>query len=130
MTKHIPVILALALAVFAFLPAAAPRPAGPVAAAMSGASRSDRATLSRIYTALADKTKEDNGTLITTLSMWRTLHSNTLKLGAAQMKGRYAGLDTAVEKVLADYVPLDDVALQGVVDKVVAGCREVAAQSE
>jgi hypothetical protein len=130
MTKHIPVILALALAVFTFLPSPAPRQGGPVAAAMSNASRSDKAALSRIYTALADKTAEDNGTLITTLSMWRTLHSNTLKLAAAQMKGRYAGLDTAVEKVLADHVPLDDVALKGVVDKVVAGCREVAEQSE
>jgi len=130
MTKHIPVILALALAVFSFLPASAPRQGGPVAAAMANASRSDKATLSRIYTALADKTAEDDGTLITTLSMWRTLHSNTLKLAAAQMKGRYAGLDTAVEKVLADHVPLDDVALKGVVDKVVTGCREVAEQSE
>jgi len=130
MTKHIPVILALVLAVFTFLPSPAQRQGGPVATAMSAASRSDKAALSRIYTALADKTAEDNGTLITTLSMWRTLHSNTLKLAAAQMKGRYAGLDTAVEKVLADHVPLDDVALKGVVDKVVAGCREVAEQSE
>lgn len=130
MTKHIPVMLAVAVAVVTFLPAAAPRPTGPVAAALADASRSDRATLSRIYTALADKTAEDNGKLITTLSMWRTLHSNTLRLAAAKMKGRYAGLDTAVEKVLADHVPLDDVAMTGVVDKVVAGCREVAEQSE
>lgn len=128
--KHLPVIVALAVAVLVFTPPAKQSGTGPVSVALSSASRSDKATLRKIYTALADKTEADNGTLISTLGMWRQLHINTLKLAASEMRGKYAGLDVAVEKVLADHVPLEDVAMAGVVNKVVAGCREVATQSE
>lgn len=128
--KHLPVVIALLVAVLAFMPAAKPV-VGPVATVMSKASRSDRAKLRSIYTSLADKTKQDNGALISTVGMWRQLHSNTLKLAAAEMKGKYDGLDVAVEKVLADAFPLDDVGMSGqLVDKIAAGCMEVAKQSE
>jgi hypothetical protein len=128
--KHLPVIVALVVAVLTFLPAPATRATGAVTTALASASRQDKATLRKIYTALADKTEADNGTLISTLGMWRQLHINTLKLAASEMRGKYAGLDVAVEKVLADHIPLEDVAMAGVVNKVVAGCREVATQSE
>lgn len=127
--KHLPVIVAVVVAALTFLPASK-KAEGPVAMVMAGASRSDRSHLKGIYLSLADVTEKDNGALISTLGMWRQLHINTLKLAASEMRGKYAGLDVAVEKVLADHVPLEDVAMAGVVNKVVAGCREVAKQSE
>lgn len=128
--KHLPVIIAVMVAALAFGPPAKQAGTGPVSVAMAKASRADKAKLRDIYKALADKTQADNGTLISTLGMWRQLHINTLKLAASEMRGKYDGLDVAVEKVLSDHVPLEDVAMPGVVNKVVAGCREVAAQSE
>jgi hypothetical protein len=128
--KHLPVIIAVVVAALAFVPAAK-KADGPVAAAMASASRSDRAHLKGIYLSLADVTEKDNGKLISTVGMWRQLHSNTLKLAAADMRGKYAGLDVAVEKVMADSFPLDDVAMSApLVAKIVAACKEVAKQSE
>jgi len=128
--KHLPVIVALVVAALTFLPS--PKKAeGPVAAAMAGASRSDRSHLKGIYLSLADVTEKDNGNLISTVGMWRQLHINTLKLAAADMRGKYAGLDVAVEKVMADKFPLDDAPLStSLVNQIAAACREVAKQSE
>lgn len=128
--KHLPVVLAVMVAALAFVPAKESK-TGPVAEVMARASGADKDTLRKIYTSLAKKTKADNGALITTLGMWRTLHANTLKMAATEMRGKYAGLDVAVEKVLAESFPLDDVAMSGALaDKVAAGCLEVAKQSE
>ena len=128
--KHLPVIVALVVAALTFLPS--PKKAeGPVATAMAGASRSDRSHLKGIYLSLADVTEKDNGNLISTVGMWRQLHINTLKLAAADMRGKYAGLDAAVEKVMADKFPLDDAPLStSLVNQIAAACREVAKQSE
>jgi hypothetical protein len=98
---------------------------------MAGASRSDRSHLKGIYLSLADVTEKDNGNLISTVGMWRQLHINTLKLAAADMRGKYAGLDVAVEKVMADKFPLEDAPLStSLVAKIADACREVAKQSE
>jgi hypothetical protein len=128
--KHLPVIVAILVAALTLLPT--PKKAeGPVATAMVGASRSDRSHLKGIYLSLADVTEKDNGTLITTVGMWRQLHINTLKLAAADMRGKYAGLDVAVEKVMSDKFPLDDAPLSAsLVTQIAAACREVAKQSE
>jgi hypothetical protein len=128
--KHLPVIVAVVVAALTLIPA--PQKAeGPVATAMSGASRSDRSQLKGIYLSLADVTEKDNGKLISTVGMWRQLHSNTLKLAAANMRGKYAGLDLAVEKVMADKFALDDAPLSAsLVNQIAAACREVAKQSE
>jgi len=124
------VIVALVVAALTFLPS--PKKAeGPVATAMAGASRSDRSHLKGIYLSLADVTEKDNGNLISTVGMWRQLHINTLKLAAADMRGKYAGLDVAVEKVMADKFPLDDAPLStSLVNQIADACREVAKQSE
>jgi hypothetical protein len=128
--KNIPVIVAIIVAALTFIPS--PKKAeGPVATAMAGASRSDRAHLKGIYLSLADVTEQDNGKLISTVGMWRQLHINTLKLAAAQMRGKYAGLDVAVESVMAGKFPLDDAPLSAsLVNQIAAACREVAKQSE
>ena len=128
--KHLPVIVACLVAALAFLPLPK-KSEGPVAAALIASSRSDRAHLKGIYLSLADVTENDNGTLITTVGMWRQLHSNTLKLAASDLKGKYPGLDVAVEKVMSDGFPLDDVAMTpDLVTKITKACREVAKQSE
>jgi hypothetical protein len=128
--KHIPVIVALVVAALTFLPSPK-KPEGPVATAMAGASRADRSHLKGIYLSLADVTGQDNGKLISTVGMWRQLHINTLKLAAADMRGKYAGLDVAVEKVMADKFSLDDAPLStSLVNQIAAACREVAKQSE
>jgi hypothetical protein len=128
--KHLPIIVAVVVAALTFLPT--PKKAeGPVAAVMAGASRSDRSHLKGIYLSLADVTEKDNGTLLTTVGMWRQLHINTLRLAAADMRGKYAGLDVAVEKVMADKFSLDDAPLStSLVNQIAAACREVAKQSE
>lgn len=128
--RHIPVAIAVLLCVFAFLPHPVPK-TGPVASALANASRSDRGIVSRTYSALAQKTQEDGGRLITTVGMWRQLHINALKACVSKVKGKYPGLDVAVERVLDDAFPLDDVAMsEEMVGKIVAGCMEVAKQSE
>lgn len=127
--KHIPVAVALILVLIGFLPAS-PKATGPVADVMARASREDRSKLARIYNALATVTERDGGKLITTLGVWREVHSAQLRLAVGEMKGRYPGLDVAVEKVLAEHVLPEDVALKGeALEDVVAGCREVAKQS-
>jgi hypothetical protein len=128
--KHLPVIVAIVVAALTFLPAAK-KVEGPVATALIGSSRSDRSHLKGIYLSLADVTEKDNGTLISTVGMWRQLHINALKLAAADMRGKYAGLDVAVEKVMAEKFPLDDAPLSAsLVNQIAAACREVAKQSE
>jgi len=129
--KHLPVIVAIVVAALTFFPASSPKPTGAVTNALASASRQDRATVRNIYTALADKTEEDNGTLISTVGMWRQLHINTLKMAASKMRGKYPGLDVAVESVMADKFPLDDAPLStSLVNQIAAACREVAKQSE
>lgn len=126
--KHVPVLIALVLVLIGFLPAVQPA-SGPVAEIMARANRDDKAKLAGIYTALADVTERDGGTQITTLAMWRNVHSATLKLAVGEMKGKYPGLDRAVEKVLADHVVPEDVPLKGdTLENVILGCREVAKQ--
>jgi hypothetical protein len=128
--KHLPVALAVVVAALTFVPVKQAG-TGPVAEAMAKASRSDRATLRGTYTALADKTSEDNGAKISTVGKWREWHSECLRWAAKDMRGKYPGLDLAVEKVLADHFSLDDVAMSGqLAQKIDAACREVAKQSE
>lgn len=128
--KHLPLIVACIVAALTFIPSPK-KPEGPVASALIASSRSDRAHLKGIYLSLADVTEKDNGKLITTVGMWRQLHINTLKLAADDLKGKYPGLDVAVEKVMADSFPLDDAPLSAsLVAKIAGACREVAKQSE
>jgi hypothetical protein len=115
---------------YSFLPAAQP-PSGPVAQALVSAPSSDRAVVRGIYTALADVTERDKGSQIGSTAIWRDVHSAALRLAAGEIKGKYAGLDLAVEKVLDEHFSLDNVPMTAeVVAKVVAGCKEVAKQSE
>lgn len=120
------------LVVVSLLPASRPA-AGPVADALRSASPTDRARVASIYRSLADVTARDSGQQITTLASWRAVHASALRLaaGGTDLPGKYPGLDVAVDKVLREHVPTDDAALtKDLVAKLVAGCKEVARQSE
>jgi len=127
--KHIPIAVAFVLVVLSFLPGRQPA-TGPVAEALARATTSDRAKVARIYRALATITERDAGQQIATVGVWRAVHSAELRLAVGELKGKYPGLDVAVEKVLSSFVPAEDIPMSDdVVDGLVAGCQEVAKQS-
>ncbi|NBW20534.1 MAG: hypothetical protein EBR82_72450 [Caulobacteraceae bacterium] len=127
--KHIPIAVAVVLVVLSFLPGRQPA-AGPVAEALRTATPSDRAKVARIYTALAVITQRDAGKQIPTVGVWRAVHSAELRLAVGELKGKYTGLDVAVDKVLQSFVPAQDVPMSDdVIDGLVAACEEVAKQS-
>jgi len=112
-----------------------PRPAatGPVATALQSASSSDRAKLASLYRALADVVARDSGRLITTTSAWRSVYRDALQLaaGGTDLVGKYPGLDVAVEKVLAEHYPLENLPMdKDMAAKIAAGMKAVEAQCE
>lgn len=131
--KHLPLAIAVLICALTFIPQ---RPAvtGPVADALRSASPSDRARVASIYRALADVTGRDAGQQIPSLAVWRSIHASSLRLaaGGTTLVGKYPGLDVAVDKVLRDATgTVENVALNAeLVDKLVAGCKEVVRQSE
>ncbi len=128
--RHLPILGAAMLVAMSFLPGRQP-PAGPVAAALKSATSADRARVRGIYAGLADVTERDGGSQIGRVAVWRDVHRAALKLAAGELKGKYQGLDVAVEEVLAKHFALDDVTLtKELAGKIAAGCREVAKQSE
>ena len=134
MNRHIPLALAVALVALSFV-VGAQRPAatGPVRTALASASSADRATVGRLYRALGEVMARDKGRLITTTSAWRAVYQDALRLaaGGTDLPGKYPGLDTAVEEVLAQHYPLDNLPIDtAMAGKIAAGCRAVENQCE
>jgi hypothetical protein len=131
--KHVAVLAAAALVAFSFVPAPRPAATGPVAAALQSASSADRAKVAAIYSALAELIARDSGQLITTTSAWRDIYSDALRLavGGTDFVGQYPDLDKAVEKVLAQHYPQDNLPIDAeMTAKIVAGMRAVEDQCE
>ena len=131
--KHIAVLAAAALVAFSFMPSPRPAATGPVATALQSASSADRARVAAIYSALAELIARDSGQLITTTAAWRAIYSDALRLavGGTDFVGKYPGLDQAVEQVLAQYYPKDDLPIDAALTaKIAAGMRAVEAQCE
>lgn len=135
--KHLPIVLAALFVVYSFLP---PRPVvetGPVTKALASASSADRAKVAGIYRALADVTARDQGKQIGSTAVWRAVHSSALRLavGGSSFVGKYAGLDRAVEEVIASKATLDNLPLtaesngQPVWKTLEQACLEVARQA-
>lgn len=106
---------------------------GPVAKALASASSADRARVASVYASLADLIARDGGTLIPTTAVWRAIYSDALRLaaGGTDLPGKYPGLDTAVEEVLAQHYPLDNLPIDtAMAGKIAAGCRAVENQCE
>ncbi len=130
--KNILLTAAALFCVYTFMFPPAARPTGPVAAALADASSADRAKVAGLYRALADVVKRDGGQKITTTVIWRQVYRDALVLaaGGTDLPGKYRGLDTAVEEVLAKYYSLDSAPLTEELSKKIAdACLEVARQS-
>lgn len=131
--RHLPFLIALAICAYTFVPKSPPTPAvtGPVATALRSAPSSDRAYLASLYSALADVVTRDKGQRITTTAVWRAIHQDALRLavGGTALRGKYPGLDVAVEEVLSRHYSLDDKAIgPEMAEQIAAGCLEVEAQ--
>lgn len=139
--KNAVLIAALAFVGYAFLqPTGLPKPPdtpvvveGPVTIALRSATSGDRRTVASLYSALADVTERDaSDRQLGTTQAWRSCHSAALRLavGGTSLVGKYPGLDTAVEQVLAGFFPLENQSISPEIRaQIVAGCREVAKQS-
>lgn len=131
--KHIPLALAVLLVAASFVGSPRPAATGPVAKALESAPSSDRAKVKAIYQALGDVMARDSGRLITTTAAWRAIYSDALRLavGGTDFVGKYPGLDTAVEEVLAKHYQLENVAIDSeLAAKIVTGMRAVESQCE
>lgn len=133
--KHWIVLAAVVFAAAQFLSFGPQRSAatGPVATALESASSSDRARVASVYAALADVIERDGGKLIPTTAVWRAIYSDALRLaaGGTALVGKYPGLDTAIEQVLAQHYALDNQPIDAALaKKIAAGCRAVESQCE
>jgi hypothetical protein len=131
--KYLPITLAALMVAASFVSSPRPAAEGPVANALKSATSSDRAKVQRIYGALADLMNRDSGRLITTTAAWRAVYKDALQLaaGGTDFVGKYPGLDTAVEEVLAKHYPLENAPIdKPLADKIVAGLKAVEAQCE
>lgn len=130
--KHYVLAAAVLFAAFQFVPQRS-AVTGPVATALASASSSDRARVRSVYAALADVIDRDGGTLIPTTAVWRAIYSDALRLaaGGTDLPGKYPGLDQAIEAVLSQHYPLDNMPIDTVMAKKIAdGCRAVEKQCE
>lgn len=130
--KHVVLALAVAFAALQFVPQRSAA-TGPVSTALRSASSTDRAKVASIYATLADLIERDGGKLISTTAVWRSIYSDALRLaaGGTDLPGKYKGLDTAIEEVLGEYYPLDNLPIdQDMAKKIAAGCREVEDQCD
>lgn len=130
--KHLALSLAGLFVAYTFFVPPAVTPIGPVAVALKDASSSDRAKVAGIYRSLADVVTRDGGRKITTTVVWRNIYRDALALaaGGTDLPGKYKGLDTAVEEVLAKHYSLDSAPIDETLAKKIAdGCLEVARQS-
>lgn len=133
--KHYILLAAVAFAAFQFVPKGPQRSAatGPVSTALSSAPSSDRARVASVYAALADVIERDGGKLISTTAVWRAIYADALRLaaGGTDLPGKYPGLDKAIEEVLAQHYPLDNLPIdKTLAGKIAAGCRAVEKQCE
>lgn len=87
-----------------------------IVALLRNADPADKARVAGIYSALRDVLARDAGKLVTTSEQWALWQANTLQaaVDGTQLKGKYPGLDVAIENVFVaqlgkdkDVVPAD-----------------------
>lgn len=115
--KHILAAVVAAALLWAFVPSKGTTPVvvsptSPVTAALSPASRQDKARVAAFYSAMADVVEREQ-TLATTVGGFRELHSRSLDRAfkGTDLPGKYPGLDLAIDQKLAAAVGKDDVPL-------------------
>lgn len=115
--KHLFALAAGLALVWAFFPQGgiAPvvvPPTSPVTAALSPASRQDKARVAAFYAAMADVVEREPS-LATTVGGFRELHARSLDRAfkGTDLPGKYPGLDLAIDQKLVEAVGKDDVPL-------------------
>jgi hypothetical protein len=115
--KHVLAAVVAVALVWAFYPAGGTTPVvvapkSPVTAALSPASRQDKARVAAFYSALADVVERD-AAVVNTVSQFRELHARSLDLAfkGTDLPGKYPGLDVAINDQLVASVGKDDVPL-------------------
>ena len=115
--KHILAVVVAAGLVWAFLPTKGVTPvvvppSSPVTAALSPASRQDKARVAAFYSAMADVVERD-AKLVPTVGSFRELHARSLDAAfkGTDLPGKYPGLDVAINDKLKAAVGTDDVPL-------------------
>lgn len=115
--KHILAAVVAAALLWAFVPSngttpVVVAPTSPVTAALSPASRQDKARVAAFYSAMADVVEREQ-TLATTVGGFRELYSRSLDRAfkGTDLPGKYPGLDLAIDQKLAAAVGKDDVPL-------------------
>lgn len=101
-----------------------------IAALLRGASAKDRASVRGIYTGAADVLRRDGGKQMRTTEHWANYQARALNFAVdgTDLKGKYPGLDVAIDEVFArlvgtkDVVAVDAVMLQ----KLIEACETVA----
>ena len=99
------------------VPVPTPTPVEPVAgptdpalvALLKDADLADKARIAGIYAALRDVLKRDAGKLVKTTEQWALWQANTLQaaVDGTQLKGKYPGLDVAIENVFVSKLGKD-----------------------
>jgi hypothetical protein len=84
----------------------------PVTVALASATRDDKAKVKALYVSLADVVERDES-VIATMDLFRTVHGKSLDLAFQKtpLKGKYEGLDAAIDAQLKAAVGTGNVAL-------------------
>ena len=115
--KHIMAAVVAVALIWAFMPSKGTTPVvvaptSPVTAALSPASRQDKARVAAFYSAMADVVEREPS-LATTVGGFRELHARSLDRAfkGTDLPGKYPGLDLAIDGKLVAAVGKDDVPL-------------------
>lgn len=115
--KHVMAAVVAVALIWAFIPAKVTTPLvvapkSPVTAALSPASRQDKARVAAFYSAMADVVEREQS-LATTVGGFRELHARSLDRAfkGTDLPGKYPGLDLAIDEKLAAAVGKEDVPL-------------------
>lgn len=116
--KHLFALVAAVALVWAFMPQGGSvtpvvvPPKSPVTAALSPATKQDKARVAAFYSALADVVEREPK-VVPTVGEFTTLHAKSLDLAfkGTDLPGKYPGLDVAINDKLVAAVGTDDVPL-------------------
>lgn len=114
-------------------PAPTPAPVGDakIVEILAAAPAVDKAHIRGVYTGLISVVTRDAGKLMKTTEQWEALHARTLQMavGDTPVKGKYPGLDVAIEAVFESKLGVDkEVAMadESTRAKIIEACTVVA----
>ena len=115
--KHVMAAVVAVALIWVFIPSKGTipvvvAPTSPVTAALSPATRQDKARVAAFYSAMADVVERETS-LATTVGGFRELHARSLDRAfkGTDLPGKYPGLDLAIDQKLVAAVGKDDVPL-------------------